>query len=38
MGHLLCLKLARIRDKSVDQMAGRFWPRYITHLDPIDEA
>lgn len=33
MGHLLCRKLASITDKSVDQMAVRSWPRYITHLD-----
>lgn len=38
MAHLLCLKLAGIRDKSVDQMAGRFWPRYITHLELMDQA
>lgn len=38
MDHLLRLKLASIRDKSVDQMAGCSWPRYITHLDLMDQA
>lgn len=38
MDHLLRLKLASIRDKSGDQMAGCSWPRYITHLDPMDQA
>lgn len=38
MDHLLRLKLASIRDKSGDQMAGRSWPRYITHLDLMDQA
>ena len=38
MGHLLCLKLVGIRDKSVDQMAGRYWPGYITHLELMDQA
>lgn len=38
MDHLLRLKLASIRDKSGDQMAGCSWPRYITHLDLVDQA
>lgn len=38
MDHLLCLKLASIRDKSVVQMAGRYWPGYITHLELMDQA
>lgn len=38
MGHLLRLKLAGIRDKSVEQMAGHYWPRYITHLELMDQA
>lgn len=38
MDHLVRLKLASIRDKSGDQMAGCSWPRYITHLDLMDQA
>lgn len=33
MDRLLCLKLAGIRDKFVDQMAVCYWPCYITHLE-----
>lgn len=38
MGRLLCLKLAGIRDKSVDQMAGCCWPTDIPHLELMDQA
>lgn len=38
MGHLLCLKLAGIRDKSLDQMARHYWCGYITHLELMEQA